>query len=343
MPMLNRRAPTISDVALRAGVSRTTVSHALAGKGRVDPSTRDRVLAAAEHLGYRPNPRARRLRGGRAHAVAILTALPPSIVGERSEMGFLLEMAIPAARACLMRGYSLVLVPPGAGIEHLDNLDIDGAIVIDPLADDPNCAALSARGVKIVTVGESVGAVADAVVDRGDAGIHKMLAHLTDQGARHIAVVVTAERYGVSAHLDDLIASGAIPDGIEVIVVRVAAGIGEAAAEEEVGRLLTERPDIDAVYAPLDAFAVGAATAARRAGRRIGTDLLIATNYDGPRAAASDPPMTALDLDLAGLAQRAAELLIDVLDGADRRRIDAPAPGIVARASTARTALSRWR
>lgn len=332
---LNGRAPTITDVALLAGVSRTTVSHALAGKGRVDPATRERVQAATEQLGYRPNPRARRLRGGRAHAVAILTALPPSIVGERSQMGFLLDMAMSTARACLMRGYSLVLVPPGAGIAHLDDLDIDGAIVIDPLAHDPNCAALSSRGVQIVTVGESAGAAADAVVDRGDAGMRAMLVHLADRGARHVAVVVTAERYGASAYLDDLLVSDDIPAGIELVAVHVDAGIGETAAEEEVTRLLEERPDIDAVYAPLDAFAVGAATAARRAGRRIGSDLLVATNYDGPRAGASDPPMTVLDLDLAGLAQGAAELLMDLLDGSDRRRIDAPSPRVIARASTA--------
>ncbi|MER7083874.1 LacI family DNA-binding transcriptional regulator, partial [Saccharopolyspora kobensis] len=43
--------PTIADVARAAGVSRTTVSHALNGIGKVDPRTRERVVQAAAELG----------------------------------------------------------------------------------------------------------------------------------------------------------------------------------------------------------------------------------------------------------------------------------------------------
>ena len=65
------RPPTIADVARLAGVSRTTVSHALNGLGKVDPRTRERVRQAAAELGYRPNLRAQRLRRGQAKAIAL--------------------------------------------------------------------------------------------------------------------------------------------------------------------------------------------------------------------------------------------------------------------------------
>ena len=58
---------TIADVATLAGVSKSTVSHTFSGKRPISPGTRQRVLEAAETLGYRPDPVAQRLAGGRSH------------------------------------------------------------------------------------------------------------------------------------------------------------------------------------------------------------------------------------------------------------------------------------
>jgi len=64
---------TAADVAARAGVSRTTVSHILNGRGdRFPPSTRDRVLTAAKDLDYRPSPAGRNLVNGRSDTVVVL-------------------------------------------------------------------------------------------------------------------------------------------------------------------------------------------------------------------------------------------------------------------------------
>src|SRR4051794_9708737 len=57
--------PDIKDAARAAGVSVTTVSHALNGKGRISATTRKRVKRLADSLGYRPNNTARNLVGGR--------------------------------------------------------------------------------------------------------------------------------------------------------------------------------------------------------------------------------------------------------------------------------------
>lgn len=60
------RAPTLLDVAARAGVSMKTVSNVVTGAVRVAEPTRARVLAAIDELGYRPNLAARALRAGAA-------------------------------------------------------------------------------------------------------------------------------------------------------------------------------------------------------------------------------------------------------------------------------------
>src|SRR4051794_19080374 len=63
---------TIAEVALRAGVSPTTVSHVLSGKRVVGATTRDIVMDAISELGYRPNAVARNLRTRRSHMVAVV-------------------------------------------------------------------------------------------------------------------------------------------------------------------------------------------------------------------------------------------------------------------------------
>ena len=65
----------IKDVAREAGVSITTVSHALNGKGRIPEDTRRRVRGIAERLGYQPNAIARSLAGGRTGVIAIAFSL----------------------------------------------------------------------------------------------------------------------------------------------------------------------------------------------------------------------------------------------------------------------------
>ena len=63
---------TISKVAEKAGVSRTTVSHVINHADRVSKSLRDRVNAAIDELGYAPNPQAKSLRTGRTDMIAML-------------------------------------------------------------------------------------------------------------------------------------------------------------------------------------------------------------------------------------------------------------------------------
>jgi len=69
-----QRRPTSSDVAARAGVSRTTVSFVLNGRAdvKIPEGTRRRVLDAAAELGYVPHAPARQLAGGRSHIIALV-------------------------------------------------------------------------------------------------------------------------------------------------------------------------------------------------------------------------------------------------------------------------------
>ncbi|KMZ12266.1 Transcriptional regulator, LacI family [Candidatus Burkholderia humilis] len=107
--------------------------------------------------------RAQRLWTGEAHTIALISSMPFEIAGGASRLGFLMEVAAVAA---LTRGLALVLVPPVmAGRLPLEQLDIDGAIVIEPTADDANVAHIQERGLPVVCLGRQLGNDAALFVD----------------------------------------------------------------------------------------------------------------------------------------------------------------------------------
>lgn len=332
----NRRT-TIADVAAAAGISGAAASMALNGKGRVGPRTRARVKRIAEELNYRPSARARRLRGGRSETVALVTSVTDVVVGRDSHLSFLLDLAFPLGRILLEHGYSTLLLPPLADSRHLDMVDADGVIIVDPLRGDPLCADLQSRGMQVVTIGNVPGIQVNGVVERGDAGAGVSLRHLTEQGARHIAVLVTSEEYSVASNVRSFVENCSLPPGVRFTLADTPASGGEESARLLTLNLLAKDPTIDAIYAPVDTLALGALRGSREMGRRVPEDLFISTNFDGPRASAASPPMTALNLDLPGLAGLTAHLLMQCLADPtdDVRVISVPAPYLHKRESTA--------
>ncbi|WP_256107856.1 LacI family DNA-binding transcriptional regulator [Streptomyces sp. ODS05-4] len=335
------RPPTIADVARAASVSRTTVSHALNGIGKVDPRTRERIRQVAAELGYRPNLRAQRLRRGEAKAIALASSMPFAVAGGASRLGFYMEVAAAAAESALLHGYALVLVPPVRSGSALYSVDIDGAIVVEPDRDDAAVAQLRERGLPYVALGRPTAEGDDSpYVDlHGGPVADLLLAHLREQGARRPALLVGAgaRHSAVDARAAYLRAAAA--HGWPPVVATAPEEGGEQAGYEACAALLAEHPDTDAVCALVDAFAVGAVRAVRDSGRRIPDDVMVVTRYDGLRARTCEPPLTAVDLHLDQATADAVDLLLARLRGetaATPAAATAPEPRVVPRASSLR-------
>jgi len=122
-----RSRTSAKDVAELAGVSRAAVSRTFGG-GQVSENVRERVLAAAEKLGYRPNAIARSLIGGKTNLVAVVTAGHDSIHNT-----MLIERLIVAITR---RGKRALVLPatPDAGIDesilHAADYQVDAIVVI---------------------------------------------------------------------------------------------------------------------------------------------------------------------------------------------------------------------
>ena len=101
----------IRDVAAAAGVSITTVSDALNGKGRLPDATRRHVREVADRLGYRPSAAARTLRTGKSGLIGLTVTTYGDEPFTFTEFAYFAEMARAATSAALARGYALVILP----------------------------------------------------------------------------------------------------------------------------------------------------------------------------------------------------------------------------------------
>jgi len=350
---------TIKDVARQAGVSPTTVSHALNDRGQVDARTRERVEAAATSLGYRPNRNAQRLRTGQGHMIALLSSMPFAVAGGPSRLGFMMEVACVAATAALDRGLALVLAPPLAdGRSPLESLDVDGALIIEPSADDPHLAHIQRRALPAVAIGKPLQAseppfsapppapglppLLPHVDIRSFETTQLLLAHLHAQGARKVALIIGSARRNSYFEARRAYEAFTQMHVQTPLLVSVDEAEGEAGGYAATLALLSRDPKIDALCVLVDAFASGALAALAERGLHVPHDMLLATRYDGLRARTSNPPLTAVNMHLDEVAQHAIALLFEHLRGkhsADRHstmQIAGPAPKLVVRASTQR-------
>ena len=198
--------------------------------------------------------------------------MPAAVAAGESRLGFMMEIAAATAETALDAGLALVLVPPAAsGPPRIDYLDVAGAIVIEPLTNDPSVGELLARGLPVVGIGRHARAGADIpAVDLDPEFIGTlMLDHLWEEGARRIVLMLGMQPRPSYADTERVYRRFATRLLSDPIVVRVDERGGETAAQAACARLLAEHPKIDAICAPVDAFAVGCVRALRDDGRSL--------------------------------------------------------------------------
>jgi DNA-binding LacI/PurR family transcriptional regulator len=339
------RRVTIKDVAREASVSTTTVSDALNGRGRLPEQTRDRVVAAAERLGYRPNATARRLRLGHIGTIGLYTPLLVHVPGGLASLDFYMRFAAGAAAEALAHDLALVLLPPSVRPESLDALHMDGALVIDPMDGDGGVQALVRSRVPIVTcdADPTPGAAHAGVVEgETDVSLRALLDHMADRGAMRIALIRPPDGSIWGPQLEAAYVAWSERERREMRVAEVPIASIRDDVHDVAASMLdaADRPD-GIIVAPQDG-AIGVLRAAQERGLRVPRDLLVASCVDSPAQAAAAPSITATDLQPDVLGRTAMRLLADVL--ADRaeygQRAVVPAR-LVIRESTLRRASDR--
>lgn len=332
----------IRDVARAAGVSTTTVSHSLSGKGRLPESTRERIAKVATELGYRPNSSARNLVSGKTGLLGIAISESPDSPFGLADFDYFVQLLTAATMTAVEHGMALVVAGTDREGELFDGVDVDGVIVVDPVADDPLVRACQASGISVVTTGRVPGEdPADPSafwVDNDHlAATNSILDHLAERAGKQVALLTSLP---VTSYTRDAIAgyrAWCERHGQRESVSIVEGPINEGAGFDTAAKLLDGPDPPDAIYATLDRLALGTLSAARARGLRVPRDLIVAGCTDSKASLWADPPLTALALNPEEIGRRVVEMLINLVKGEDDPPVHQLVPTtIVPRESTAR-------
>jgi DNA-binding LacI/PurR family transcriptional regulator len=326
---------TLQTIADRVGVSRMTVSNAFSRPDQLSPAMRERILAAAEDLGYvGPDPTARALARGSAGAIGVLLtdSLRHAFTDEVAT-GFLGAVADELAPT----GLALTLLTAASGLViPARDVALDGAIVYSCVPDSQALQWLRRRRLPLVYVDQDPVDGSPSVNIDDFPGARAAARHLVELGHRRIAIVSTSmvgpyglvcdpaaarELYGHSNHvvhqrlegwLDELETAGISPQ--VVVEPPVTAGTRGTAPDTGSAALLLELPEPPtAVLCFSDVIAHGVVQAARARGLRVPEDLSVVGFDDAPLASRLSPGLTTVRQDVDAKGRAAAAALTAVL------------------------------
>jgi LacI family transcriptional regulator len=304
------RRATIRDVAVAAGVSRSTASRALTGRGYVAPVVRERVRKAARELGYVPDAMARHLRQQAGHSVGVLVS------DLRND--FYASLAAGVSQQARRRKYTMMLTDDGGSAEveaeaaeAFVALRVAGVIVTPVSAHITDY--LARHHIPVVEVDRQFAAGrCDAVVVDNESAARRVTADLLTLGHRRIALVIDETHWTTgrdrSAGYEAAFRAAGVPlDGSLMIT----AGWDVEGAQREAHKLLRQANRPTAVFAANNVLAEAVWRAAAELELDIPRDLSLVSFDDMPWMSMVRPGITAVAQDALALGEAAIAQLID--------------------------------
>lgn len=307
------KAPTILDIAVEAGVSKSAVSRALLGQGEVSESVRQRVEGAAAKLGYVANAMARGLVSARTGTIgAVLRDMTRPFYGE-----LFAGMQLGAEP----RGYQVVTVTSAGDLEVADalrtlksliSMQVDGLVIASARLPSEQIVPFIDR-VPIVVAGRAETSPGiTSVSSDDDFGGRGIAQHVLTLGHTRIAVLLVDRAYSLSQNARGEAMVQQIRDaGHSPIVWRIDA---DADAATTVAAQLGST-DVDAIMCPTDGAAIDVMEVLRLRGQSAPEDVSV-TGYDGiGPLAAPFFGLTTLRVPVKEIGRTSIELLIDRIEG----------------------------
>lgn len=329
---------TIKDIARRLMLSTSTVSRALIDDKNIRRETKEKILAAAQEMGYKPNPVAKNLKYGKTNTIGMIVP----------------EMVTPFA-SCVAEGVKSVLYPLGIKVlladsgesaaKELDNLQmmerfmVDGIVICmcDYKKNREELAALARKGMPVVFYDRIPHGldVSQVIVDDYMKS-YFLVERLIRQGRRRIVhlqgpsnIYNSVERR--RGYVEAMSKFGLAP---ECIVTE--SGITYSDGMRDAERILGKVPDVDCVFAFTDVLAIGVMNRLRELGHDIPGDIAVASFSGTELSEMVYPPLSTVAPPLHQMGRQAVELLMELIGNPDapRRSVVLDAD-IVMRGSTA--------
>jgi len=303
---------TILQVAKKAGVSPTTVSHVINKTRFVSEEVIERVQAAMDELGYQPNALARSLRRGETHTLGLI--LPDSANPFFAEIGRSIEVE------AFQYGYSVILCNAEGDAQKemlytdvLSKKQVDGMIFVATGEESDSVQILLRQRLPLVLVDRQLpGVEADSVLTDNRQGGVLAANHLAGAGHRSFGCVTgpsfltpSAER--VTGFLDTLGQAGFPPSEVK----QVRGDFHPKSGYEGGLELLAGAMRPTAVFCCNDMMAIGLYRAADELGLRIPEDVAVVGFDDIDLSSYLTPPLTSVSQPKTEIGRAAIQLLLN--------------------------------
>jgi LacI family transcriptional regulator len=312
---------SIQSLADALGLSTSTVSRALNGYTDVSAKTRARVQAAAQAMGYRPDPVAHRLATGRSGAVALVFTASPS---NRQDTVLASLMSGASEEMRQHKLFTLAVWLP-SGDDELSELDrlvaarlVDGVMLVRPSTFDERVALLQERGVPLVTYGRTLTNAAHPWVDIDNvSAMAEATAQLVALGHRKIALLTGPSGMSFAVQRQQGFELGLRAAGIDAATCPVAnvaltSAAGVHAATQLLSSDASARPS--AFVCVTDALALGVYQAAEMLGLQVGRDVSVIGFGNSAQAEFADPPLASIDQAIYDSGRYLARILLQAIN-----------------------------
>jgi LacI family transcriptional regulator len=311
---------TMRDVARKAGVSVKTVSRVVNNQSEVAAETRQRVLAAIGELGYRPSKLARALVTQRSDTIGL-------ILGDITNP-FFPEFSRGVMDVAQAEGYSVFVCNSDgqleAQIRALDSLvdhAVDGIILFPAYESEDEMKSFADHYQPVVVVGRffehpGIG----LVVMKSYQGARLAVDYLVSKGHTAIGMIAgSATPLSLMQRVEGF-RDGLRDHGLPVVDEWLLSGPPVLDHGVEAARqLLTQHPQVTAVFAYNDLLALGAIQACKALGRRVPDDFAVVGFDDIQFASMASPALTTVHVDKYKLGQQSMIRLLEMLDNPGKR------------------------
>jgi LacI family transcriptional regulator len=328
---------TMKQVAERAGVSISTVSHVINNTRAVSDEVRKRVLGIIDEMRYVPSAVARSLKNDKTNTIGVLVP--------NSSNPYFAELIRWIEDAAFESGYHIILCNAHGGAQKhtaylrlLTEKRIDGLVLVASGADDDHDLLLRHESVPIIQLERALpGLDADLILAGQEEGAYQATRHLIELGHRAISCVsgpadLPRSRERVGGFLRAMREAGLEVTEQAIVHAEFTSAGGHAAF----GSLLARPHRPTAVFVTSDLMAIGGLCAASGAGVRVPGELSVVGYDDIGAACYAAPPLTTIAPPKREMARLAIGQLIERIRGDhEPLRSIALDSSLVVRASTA--------
>ena len=300
---------TIDDVARELGVSKTTVSRALSGKGRISEQTTQRVREFVEKHNFSPNVMARGLAQSKTYNLAMIL---PEDYGE-NEVSFFKEVMNGICKVAGENNYDIMISMLDGQLERmLNNHKVDGVILTRSVVDSADQKYLKARGIPFVVVGSGTEPGVLYVDNNNRLGCEELTTFLIKKGFTNISLIGGLEEFEVTQSRKEGFLAAFKNAGAEVCEPSVVMGVDSyIKASYAVDKVINRKTDC---IVCMDDYVCNLVLENLHEKRiRIPEDVCVASLYDSGRLAHYQPTITSLHFSTKALGKRACGELLNIL------------------------------